>query len=400
MNTLHFFSEYYYPDTNSTSFFITKTIHACAEEWKHNIRIYCAARKPEKEFLTGSNVHIKRFSVGSMNKNGLASRLIKFIILTSEFFFSALIHVKKGDRVFTVTDPAFVLVLLAFLRKLIHFQYILLVHDIFPEVLIPSGLSKPADLKYRLTLKVFNWAYNNADRIIVIGRDMEDVVKKKVKDSSKIRYIPIWADTKNIVDIPKEDNTILKRLGLENSFVFSIAGNMGRTQGLENVLDALAISKLNQDVAFIFMGDGAKIKKIREVIAEKKLERVFVTGRIPDEEQNAMVSACDIAVISLSKGMYGLCVPSKSFYNMAASKPLLLIADENSEIARVISESKIGWVAPPNNPRALANILNTIQNTSLEELALLGNNARKEAERHYTEDKILPLYVACICGEN
>ena len=83
---------------------------------------------------------------------------------------------------------------------------------------------------------------------------------------------------------------------------------------------------------------------------------------------------------------------------MAAGKPLLLIADEHSEIARVIAENQIGWVVPPNNPKALANTLNDIQNLSREELRRLGQNARKTAELLYSKERILPQYVKTICA--
>lgn len=398
MKTLHFFTEFYYPASNSTSFYITKIIQACAENWDEAINVFCASPKPEHEILLNKNVRITRFRDGGLSKNHLLSRLLKFILISLKFSNAAIWKTKRGDKVFSVTNPAFMLLFLAFLRKIRRFQFILLVYDIFPEVLIPGGLSTANSMKYRIALKVFNWAYNTADTIIVIGRDMQEVVEKKIKEPSKIIYIPNWSDTKEIATIPKENNPILKRLEIEKNFVFSVAGNMGRTQGLENILNALSKSSLSKETSFVFMGGGAKNKTIKEMITAKKIQRTYVTGWIPDEEQNAMLNACDVAVISLAEGMYGLSVPSKSYFNMAAGKPLLLIADDHSEIARVIKDNRIGWIVQPNDPEALKNALEDIQKIPQEKLRQLGRKARETAESLYSEGMILPQYVKVICG--
>ena len=140
------------------------------------------------------------------------------------------------------------------------------------------------------------------------------------------------------------------------------------------------------------MGGGAKLENIRQAIRERNLERVHATGWIPAEEQNAMLNACNVAVISLAKGMYGLSVPSKSYFNMAAGKPLLLIADPGSEIERIIEERKIGWHVPPEDPDALADIMRKIQTLSSEELFSCGDRARQTAAECFSEELILNHY--------
>lgn len=397
MKTLFFFTEYYYPACNSTSFYITKIIHACAKIWEGSLRVYCAIDNPDPELLQGDNVKVIRFKGGKLDKNSLASRLLKFMLITLKFSCTAFWKVRKDDTVFAVTNPAFMLVFLAFLRKIRKFRFVLLVYDIFPEVLIPGGLATEQSAKYRIMLKIFNWAYNSADTLIVIGRDMQEVVEKKIQDPSKIVFIPNWSDTENIFPVQKKDNPILKRLGVEDKFVFSIAGNMGRTQGLDNILEAFNLNCLDENSVFLFMGSGAKLETVKEAIAKNDLRNIKVTGWIPEEEQNAMLSACDVAVISLAEGMYGLSVPSKSYFNMAAEKPLLLIADPKSEIARVIQENEIGWVVQPHDPNALAKTLLDIQKLPPDTLAKYGRKARKIAEDLFSEKMVLPQHRNAIC---
>ena len=398
MKKLVFFTEYYFPDDNSTSFYLTNIIRACAAAWPGSLRVFCAAENPGAEQLTGDNIRITRFKGGKLNKNSLVSRVMKFLLITAKFFCAALVQVRKGDTVFAVTNPAFLLVCLAFLRKCRKFRFVLLVYDIFPEVLIAGGLSSKGSLKYRLALRIFNWAYDAADTLIVIGRDMREVVAQKIHDPAKIVFIPNWSDTENIIPVPKTDNPILKRYGAEQDFVFSVAGNMGRTQGLDNIAEALTRGALGAHSSFFFMGGGAKLEEIRKAVRERHLERVNVTGRIPAEEQNAMLSVGEVAVISLAQGMYGLSVPSKSYFNMAAGKPLLLIADPGSEIERLIDEHKIGWHVPAGDPDALAEIMKKIQTLPPEVLSEYGARARQTASECFSEEIILNRYREVVVG--
>ena len=105
-----------------------------------------------------------------------------------------------------------------------------------------------------------------------------------------------------------------------------------------------------------------------------------------------MLNAGDIAIISLDSNMYGLSVPSKSYFNMAAGKPLLLIAEETSEIALMIKEHNLGWVVPPGDPERLAQTIQKISLLSDDELTNFGQRSRKIAEDYYSAEKVLEKY--------
>ena len=388
-----FFTEYYYPAQNTTSYYLTDIIRTAASVWQGDIKIYTASDLGNnKEILQQDNVSVKRFSSGNLNKNSLLIRLCKFCLMSLQFAWNALWNVSSGDTVFTVTNPAFMLVFFALFRKVKKFNYILLVYDIFPEVLIPAGLTSPNSFMYRLTLQIYNWAYRQVDELIVIGRDMKEVVEQKVGKSSNITLLTNWVDVKNIFPETGSENEILKDLHLTNKRIFSLAGNMGRTQGLENLLKGIEILPSDEKIHFLLMGDGAYGKNIEHFISAHPQINLTYTGRIKKEQQSAMLNAGDIAIISLDSNMYGLSVPSKSYFNMAAGKPLLLIAEENSEIAIMIKEHKLGWVVPPGDPDGLAQTIQKISLLSDDELTNYGQRSRKIAEDYYSAEKVLEKY--------
>lgn len=389
-----FFSEFYFPETNSTSFYLTQIVSAVAEKWDGVVKIFCSTDLDDnEELLQGENIRTYRFRGGKMNKNSLVSRVLKFLLITFKFSFSAIFHVRRGDTVFTVTNPAFLLVFMAFLRKIVHFKYILLVYDIFPEALIAARLTTRESLKYRLALRIFNWAYRSVDQFIVIGRDMFDVVAKKTGRSDHIACIPNWCDPESIKPIRRDDNYFVKKYNLQKRLVFALGGNLGRTQGIENLLLAFEQYGTDHNSTLLIMGGGAKKQVVNDFISKHPDLPVIYTGYVPNEYQNDMVNAGDVAVVSLTKDMYGISVPSKSYFNLAAGKPLLLIADETSEIALLIKEHQLGWVVPPEDPTALIETLKQIALISREELLEIGRRARMIAEQYFTPEKMLPQYL-------
>jgi glycosyltransferase involved in cell wall biosynthesis len=143
---------------------------------------------------------------------------------------------------------------------------------------------------------------------------------------------------------------------------------------------------------FLFIGDGIMENTIKEFIRKYNAKNIIYAGKFPQEEQNIFLNACDISVISLNNDMYGLGVPSKSYYNMAASKPILYIGHNNSEIALSIKENNFGWIAEPANPLALAEKFDDICNQT-NIFSEKGKISREICEKMYSESVILDKYL-------
>lgn len=114
-------------------------------------------------------------------------------------------------------------------------------------------------------------------------------------------------------------------------------------------------------------------------------------NNIDRSRQNDFLNACDVAIITLTEGMYGLGVPSKSYNIMATGKPILFIGDKNSEIAICIKEYDLGWVVEPNNPIELKNVIEQIY-SKRNLLFEYRQRVRSVAETVFAKDIILEKY--------
>ncbi|MEB2517396.1 glycosyltransferase family 4 protein [Pseudomonas sp. YuFO20] len=391
-------SEYVGAEQNSTGFFWSKIVNKIGAELGSVTVIYPRADKCS-DFFSSPKIKEVAFTSPKFNKNKLLFRLVGQLCQVAGFCWHVLRDVRKNDVVLTGTNPALLLMVIPLLKFIKGFKWGVLVHDVFPENLVPAGIIKPTSTIYPIINRLFSSIYNSAELLIVIGRDMQELVRLKVKDSAKVAFVPNWADEKEVYPLPRHSAPFLKELGWQEKVVFQFFGNIGRLQGIENILDSIALVE-DDRAAFIFIGDGALVAKVKEFVKSNPQKNVAYAGSIPLKDKNQGLAAGDVALITLEKGMLGLGVPSKAYFSLAADKPLLAVMDDDAEISRMIRENGVGWQCKPADPRALADVIATICNS---DLAALSGCSLAVFRESYAEDIALNKFyanVANLIGKN
>jgi glycosyltransferase involved in cell wall biosynthesis len=381
-------TEHFYPVDNSTSYYLTNIAIKLAEN--NNVRVICNTNLNDNIELNINNLSIIRSKEVKLSKNNIITRSLKFLISSIKLSILTSKNIETNTEVLSVTNPAFIIVFLSILKKIKNFNYKLIVYDVFPENLIASNILKKRSFFYRTIKRIYDWSYLKADQLIVIGRDMQDVIKEKTNNNVPIILIENWCDYQNILPSKKKNNKILENLNILDKKVFLFAGNLGRVQGIENILQAAELVN-KENFIFLFIGDGTMKNDILKHILTSKIKNVIYGGSFPMNQQNLFLNACDVSVVSLADSMYGLGVPSKTYFNMAAAKPILYIGDKNSEIARVINENKIGWIVENSNPEALSQIITKIID-DFDNYENIGIKSRKVLEQNYSQEIILNKY--------
>ncbi|MFA9372826.1 MAG: glycosyltransferase family 4 protein [Poseidonibacter sp.] len=382
-------SEYFYPNERTDAFLLTEISKRLATTNK-NVKIVCTSQLNGNTELSSLEDKVIRLKESRLNSNNLIMRILKFLNLTTKLSLKAFSLIKKHDRVLITTNPAFLLPIISLFRKFINFEYTILVYDVFPENLVSANIISKKNFFYKIIKKIFDWSYSQSDRLIVIGRDMQDVMSQKISTKTRIFLIQNWCNYENISYEAKNKNKILLKLGIETKKVFLFAGNLGRVQGITTLLEASNLVK-NKDFILLFIGEGACKNEIISFIDSNKNGKVVYGGSYPLSEQNDFLNACDVSIISLNKSMYGLGVPSKSYTNMAAQKPLLYIGDEQSEIAQVINEFNIGWSVEPGDKNKLASKIDEICMKS-DLYKEIGKRSRDVVVNYFSKDLILNKY--------
>jgi colanic acid biosynthesis glycosyl transferase WcaI len=389
-------TELYYPEETSTGYYLTRVAEGLTVDF--NVKVICGQpnysgrgiRAPKKEIY--QNVEIFRAFGTTLDKNVILYRLINMLTLSFSIFWKALFHFQKGDKILVVTTPPSLPFITAFASLLRGGSYVLLIHDNYPEILIAVGKTSENSVFVK-TLDFFNrWLYKYAAKIIVVGRDMQKLVEKKTSGLDiPIQYIPNWAELEQVSPAPRAENKLLKELGLEDKFIFLYAGNMGYPNDLESIAWCAEKLKTDEKFHFIFLGAGVKRKWLEREVEEKQLTNITLLSPKPRSEQNVFLNACDVAIVSLVKKMWGVSMPSRTYNILAVGKPILALSEPDSEVAKVVEEDKVGWIVPPNEPEKLLQCISKIY-SEREKIVEMEKASRNSALEKYSLETALLNY--------
>ena len=381
-------SELYYPEETSTGYYLTRIAEGLAD--KFDVKVisgqpnYAArgTKAPRREIR--KHVEIYRVSGTTWDKNVIAFRLINMATLSLSVLFRSIASFRSGDRVLVVTNPPsmpFVVALGSVVRGAV---YSLLIHDNYPEILVAAGKVCPGSRFVSLMQRLNRWLYKNTSKIIVVGRDMSELVRRKTNGlETPVTFIPNWAELESVSPMSRDQNKLLGDLNLRDKFVLLYAGNMGPPNDIESIVAAAELLRKDDCFHFVFLGAGVKKVGLVNEVQDRGLSNVTVLDPKPRSEQIVFLNACDVALVSLVDKMLGVSVPSRTYNILAAGKPILALADEASEVARIVTEENVGWVVPPGDPRLLADTIRSIKARTAD-LTSMGRRARHAAEEKYS----------------
>lgn len=387
--TLWIVTELYYPEETSTGYYLTRTAEDMAPHFDVNVICgqpnYSARGVKAPSFERHNNVNIYRAAGTTLNKNVIIFKLINMITLGISTFFKALFKFSRGDVVLVVTTPPslpFVTATAALLRAA---NYVPLIHDNYPEILFAVGKSSENSLIASTMGFLNRWLYKHSARLIAVGRDMKLLLERKTEGLDiPIDVIPNWAELETVEPRGRSENSLLAQLGLAEKLVFLYAGNLGYPNDVETIVDSAQELLDNEKVHFIFLGTGVKRPWLERQVGERKLSNVTLLDPKPRSEQVVFLNACDVALVSLVSKMRGVSMPSRTYNILAAGKPILALTDDESELAFVIDEDRVGWHIVPGDAKQLTStILEIVSRCS--ELNEMGDRARISALQNYSQ---------------
>jgi glycosyltransferase involved in cell wall biosynthesis len=316
---------------------------------------------------------------------GIFKRLRKQVRVSLDLVSQLKKSIRKNSIVFTGTNPVILLCVMPVFKRMFDLKWVLLVHDVFPDNLLAAGLVKKGNPFFKIAKYYFSWVYASPDKLFCIGRDMEALLSQKTNGRAKTVFISNWANGTDVYPVPRAELDFFKNNGWENHVVFQFFGNIGRVQGVDNLLKAISLVT-SENAAFIFIGGGAMVPSVEKFIEVNPNKAIKFSGPIPLIQKNKGLAMCDVAFVSLEAGMLGLGVPSKSYFSLAAGKPILATVDANSEIGLMLSEFPVGWRCDPSSPQQLANLIDEICRSPEQ---INEKSPREVFLRNYSENVVL-----------
>src|ERR1700722_19942873 len=315
-------------------------------------------------------------------KAALIRRAATEASFTLRAFVAALRGLRRGDVAITVTAPFMLPYAVAAAAKLKRARSVLIMHDLYPDVLVMAGLLKPSSFPARALRGANALMCRALNAVIIIGRDTEALLLRyKGVTPDKIRFIPNWATLVPGVRPISSDNPY-RRLHTAR-FLVGLSGNLGFTHDPDVVFEAARLLRDDADIHFLLSGWGIGFERLKQLQSAANLPNVTLVERVPEQDLEQFLAAADIWLIPYRKDLAGISVPSRFYNLLAIGRPVLLLSEPNAEAALTVSEHDLGWVVEPGNPEALAR---TIDIASRSEDPSRAERAARIAQRYNFAD--------------
>lgn len=396
--------QHFYPEMLSTGLFMTHIATGLVQRgWR--VRVYCAQPiyqpgggnyEPVPKQLIYQGVEILRVPTLSTARRSLPRRLLNAVT----FLLSIAWHLIRDRRellgIINTTNPPFLGLVTWLAKWCLGLPFLTIVHDVYPDVAVQLGLlSKRSPLTWlweRLTRLILNQSVG----LIVIGRDMAQLVRTKLSRRSAVlmTLIPNWADSAHLYPVPRAENPFITQHQLVDRFVVQYAGRLGRTHNLEPLLEA-AQQLQETNVLFQLIGEGAKRAALEAQAAQLGLQNVQFLPYQPYETLAQTLSAADLAVVCLDSAVSGASVPSKTYGVLACARPILALVDPVSEIGQLVEETGCGIVLAAATGQQVAAAIRQAMATPAA-LAQMSQNGYHAFQQKYTLTTALEQYDACM----
>jgi len=321
---------------------------------------YGKYKKIKYEELYNQKVKINRFSMFREGHN-LIFRALRYL-LVNLVQYSKSVKTNDIDVVYGGSTPPTQGVLCGMIKKKLskrykkNVPYVYNLQDVFPDSLVTTGLTKKGSLIWRIGRKIENYTYKSADKIIVISESMKQNILGKGVPEDKIVVVSNWIDTEATKPVAKEDNRLFEEFNiLRDKFIVLYAGNFGKAQGADVVLETAEKLKDRENIQFVIFGGGAEFEKAKEKAVS--LDNVTINPLLPQERVAEVYSLGDVALITCKKGVGSSGMPSKTWSIMACNTPIIAAFDTDSELAEVIEKANAGITVEPENADRLVRAI-------------------------------------------
>ncbi|WP_102343057.1 glycosyltransferase family 4 protein [Galactobacillus timonensis] len=326
--------QFFYPEYNSSATLPWDTAKYLADSGL-SVGVLCGYPKeynafgkvPDEEKV--DSVFIKRIHYLQLKRGKTIARIINYLSFTSGVILNVRV-MKKYKCIIVYSNPPILPAGAIWANILYKTRIIFVSYDVYPEVAYASNSLRKDGIIAKAMTWINNSLFKRADYVVALTDEMKEFLLRRRQNLSidKVRVIPNWAHESAI----RVKRDTFEKFGYDQKdFIVSYFGNMGICQDMETILDAMEILKDESHIKFFVVGHGGKMAEI--IRRTRPLPNVqvikFLTGT--DFEEAVGISSCGI--VSLEKGLRGMCAPSKYYSYLQSGMPIISVVENSSYLA-------------------------------------------------------------------
>lgn len=393
---LSIFNQFYPPDYAATGQLVEELATQLGHQGMH-VQVFTG--QPGYAFQKDSapcteklgKVSIRRSRTARLWPQRIRGKLVNGLL----FCLRSALHLLKSsshpDVLMVTTAPAYLPVVGYIANLIFKIPYVCLLYDLYPDVAVELKVIPAQNWLVRAWDALNRQVWMNAKEIIVLSSTMKKrVIAKCPAVADKVSVIHSWADPRWVAPIPKSKNWFAQQHDLVEKFTVLYSGNMGRCHDMDTILEAAARLR-DKPIQFVFIGAGAKRQPCLEKIQSLGLENCMF---LPYQDKKTLpfsLTACDLALVSIDRGMEGVVAPSKFYGMLAAGRPIAAICEPHSYLRSVLAKAHCGEAfANGDGPELAEFILKLASDRSLA--TQMGEAGHRHLLANFTPEIIAQQY--------
>jgi colanic acid biosynthesis glycosyl transferase WcaI len=295
----------------------------------------------------------------------------------------------KPDIVLVVEPPLFCAPQAWLTARLAGAKAWLHVQDFEVEVFFGLGFASSSLLRTVFVL-IESWLMKRFDHVSTISKTMKDRFIRMNIHEDRTSLVPNWVDVSYIHPNPPGRDLRIEWGFLPKQKVVLYAGNMGKKQGLEIIVDvATHMEKTYPDTIFLMVGEGAAKTELEAQVQRQKLKNVRFKPLQPFQDLPLLLAMPDLHLVIQKRGAADAVMPSKLTGILSAGGHAIITADEYTELGQLVQRHPgIAVLVEPENREALFNAIERMM-VYLESAGRVNAVARAYAEQYLATDRIL-----------
>ena len=329
----------------------------------------------QRELIDGVNV--TRVPLYPSHGQSGIGRVINYVSFAASSLFYGLFFAKRPDVIYAYHPPLTVGIAASFIRLFRRVPVVYDIQDMWPDTLKATGMFSNEKL-LSIVSRVCDWVYRRVDRLVVLSPGFKAILIERGVPESKIEIIYNWCAEDQLTT----GSGPAVSFSNASNFHILFAGNMGKAQALDSVLEAAEILQARGSSAeFIFLGGGVEVDRLKNLAAQNSLANVAFLPAVPMTEVGRYLQAADALLVHLKKDpLFAITIPSKTQAYMAVGKPLLMAVE--GDAADLVKQSGCGLVVEPENAASLVSAVEVLLAAKDEERALMADKGREFYQSH------------------
>ena len=346
-------------------------------------RIYDGYRVRPRQDEMIEGVPVIRLPLFPSHDNSVAGRIANYLSFALSGAIAAPWLVGRADACYVYHPPGTVGLPALTLRFLRRIPYVLDVEDLWPDTLEATDMLTNGTAR-RLVGWWMRQVYRHANHIAVLSPGFKRRLQQRGVPGSKISVIHNWWLGGTYED-RELDASIRSVLAERFNVVF--AGNMGKAQALQAVLEAgKCLAGSHPDVQLVLVGDGVELEHLKQTAEDLHLSNVVFLPRLAHDEIEGLLNAANALLVHVRRDpLFSITIPSKTQAYLAAGRPIVMAA--TGDAAELVREAGAGVTCEPEDPRSIAEAIGSLADMSVSAREEMGRRGRMFYDEHLSIDR-------------